>query len=112
MRNMIELRPTETRRLRRAAIKLQNQKSLKLRRSTPAEGGDWIDQNGKVYDLVGPVPPKFASQQIDSFLKQIAKHDVKSIDYIVIDLDGFGPDEIKRILEAAGKTNKPVIILE
>lgn len=73
----------------RAAARLE-QRVGPLRRD-PSSDADWIDLKGKTYDAVGPVPPgRFDAK---SFLSSIERHLLKSVDYVVVDLEGLGTAE-------------------
>jgi hypothetical protein len=96
----------------KAAIKLEGQIGRTIKRSTLNEGGDWIDNNGKIYDLVGPVPAQHVDKQLKNFIEQIKIHDRKSIDIIVLDLSHFQPEQILKIREVFKNLKKEVIILE
>ena len=94
----------------KAAIRLELQQHRVLRRATLQEGGEWADEAGKIYDLVGPVPPDHAN--LKNFLKSIENHSLKDVDFIVVDTNGFSPDQIVTILKHLEQYGEKIIVLE
>ncbi|MDR1142474.1 MAG: hypothetical protein LBL62_12340 [Planctomycetaceae bacterium] len=94
-----------------AALQLEDEIEIPLKRLQKNKGGDWIDSNGKIYDLIGPVPAKFVNEQLDQFIYQINIHDQKDIDVIVLDLSNFNPGQLMKIHEVIKTLKKEIIIL-
>lgn len=69
-----------------AALRLQARVGP-LHRATTGDA-DWIDESGRTYDAVGPVPAPFFN--VDSFNASIDAHLRKQgVNFIVVDLTGL-----------------------
>jgi len=61
-------------------------------------GYEYVDAQGNTYDQMGhPNASKFWATQRQRFLDQIRIHLTKSADYVVIDLNGFTPEQIAEV---------------
>jgi hypothetical protein len=78
----------------RAALRLEYRVGP-LRRD-PTGTCDWMDEQGRTYDAVGPVPA--GRLNIPAFLRQITRHLLKQgLDTVVIDLTGFTAAERRAV---------------
>ncbi len=55
------------------SAQLELEEKLKLQRRQPPQNGDWHDQNGQVYDALGPVPNP-SKMKTEEFIKSITGH--------------------------------------
>ncbi len=59
----------------------------------PSGDFDWVDQSGRTYDAVGPIPRAEYFNSV-SFNAQIDRHLLKQgLDYVVIDLSNLTPEQ-------------------
>ena len=72
-----------------------------LKRDT-SKTGDWVDQNGKVYDAVGPVPTEHFDPE--SFNEQLDRHlrNKQGVDVVVVDVTGLSPEQEGIVREHVG----------
>ena len=79
----------------RAALLLEERVGT-LRRD-PLDRGDWVDENGRVYDGIGPLDEATRDFSLEKYIKAIRKHvDTPSksqVDEFVIDLRGLSPQD-------------------
>lgn len=77
------------------AARLQAQTGLKLRES-PHVGAEYVDQLGRTYDALGnPRAAQFWNEA--QFTRSIDAHLRKSVDFTVIDLTEFKPEQINAV---------------
>jgi hypothetical protein len=86
-------------RLREAELETGKRLSRKLGiplAEGPHEGEELVDPTGKTYDAVGvPRASKFWNGK--EFMNAIDQHLLKSVDFVVIDLTGFTPEQINLV---------------
>jgi len=86
-------------RLREAELETGKRLSRKLGlplKESPHNAEEFIDPVGKTYDAYG-VPAASKHWNEKSFMEGIQRHLLKSIDFTVIDLTGFSPEQIAAV---------------
>lgn len=90
-----QFRPSEA----EAAKRLE--KTVGPLKRDPSKTGDWVDQNGKTYDAVGPAPSEHFDPE--SFNGQIDRHLRKQgLDVVVVDVEGLSPEQEGQVRKHVG----------
>ncbi|MFC4614266.1 hypothetical protein ACFO3K_06050 [Cellulomonas algicola] len=82
----------------RTAIRIMEERGVRLERAGKDERYDWIDARGTTYDAVGGQDGAFlqTQRQWSDFLQQIDLH-LDKADLIPVDVSGFSAEQIARI---------------
>jgi hypothetical protein len=72
------------------------ERGVRLWRVPPKTKGDWIDEEGRTYDAVGPLPREFFDQQWKNFTKQIPRH-LRKADLVPVDVSTLSAGQIQRV---------------
>lgn len=97
-----------------AAIELEKRTGL-LRRD-PSGDSDWLDQSGRSYDAVGPIPTSIPAGKFDlsSFLEQIVRH-ARKADFAVVDvrnLSGADQDAVVEFVDMMDERLRAKVIIQ
>jgi hypothetical protein len=77
------------------ALRVEAEKKVKLKRFQPTSEktkGDWIDQQGLIYDGCSSAPKAFFDNQLENWKKQVQDH-IAKVDRTVVDVTGLGLTE-------------------
>jgi CdiA C-terminal tRNase domain len=84
-------RPAEA----QTAVRIEQELGVILKRASPGDAFDWVDDAGRSYDAIGNFPSKFFDKQwaMGHVQRQILRH-VGKADFVPIDVSQFTPPQI------------------
>ena len=91
------------------ALRIEAERGVKLTRSMDASV-DWVDQNGKTYDAVGPFPAQYFDQEWPNLQGQIVRHLGKA-DYIPVDVSQFTSAQVAEVQQFIAPLDPRVFIV-
>ncbi|GLY33110.1 hypothetical protein [Kineosporia sp. NBRC 101731] len=80
----------------RTAIRVMEERDVRLVRAGRDDSWDWVDVDGRTYDAVGGFPGQYLDGQWDHFCGQIRRHLGKA-ELVPVDVSQFRADQIERV---------------
>ncbi|MFC5924038.1 WXG100 family type VII secretion target [Micromonospora vulcania] len=78
------------------AIRLEQERGVRLSRAPADSSADWVDDVGRTYDAVGNFPGQFFDRQWPQLQYQIERH-LDKADLVPVDVSKFSPEQVIRI---------------
>ena len=78
------------------AMRVEHERGVTLTRAPAGHPADWLDENGKSYDAVGPFPPEFFDREWPRFSMRMELHSLKA-DFVPVDVSRFSREQVARI---------------
>ncbi|MEH1163921.1 WXG100 family type VII secretion target [Micromonospora sp. CPCC 205539] len=78
------------------AVRLEQERGVRLSRAPGDSSADWVDDAGRTYDAVGNFPRQFFDRQWPQLQYQIERH-LDKADLVPVDVSRFSPEQVARI---------------